>query len=154
MELVRGKAVCHASAAQFLADKATHRDAYDRMTASPKFSRDIAHIYISYFKNGLCNAVWVDDSNRRIVSFTGDPEEIHGVFKDHRAVETDWTEVPLEYYRVIEGMTREELSKESGVSVQSITRFENCERIINQAAADTVLKLAKALDVSVEDLMM
>lgn len=154
MVLVKGNAICSASAAQFIASNAGHAGIWDRLTSCKKYSKDIAHIYVHYFKNGLCKAIWTDNRNRRIVSFCGDSKRISGVLKDPRTVIEDYTGAPLEYYRVTCGLSHEELAKQTGISVQEIVQLERCELYINDAAAETLQKLSCALSCTVEDLMM
>ncbi len=151
--LVRGKAICSASAAQFIADRATHTDVYDEFTKCRKYKEDIAHIYVRKSRNGLVRVVFADSENRYIVAFNGDPAEIPETLNDPRAEEVDIADTALEYIRKIRGFSQGELAKKSKVSALGISRFERGERDIRLASVDTVDKLAKALDTTIEELI-
>ncbi len=60
---------------------------------------------------------------------------------------------PLAYYRSLKGLSQYDLADKSGVARPQIARYETGERDLNTAQAVTVRNLARALDVSMEDLM-
>ena len=51
------------------------------------------------------------------------------------------------------GLSQSQLAELSGVSLRMIQKYETGDRDINNASAITVLKLAQALKVNVEDLI-
>lgn len=51
------------------------------------------------------------------------------------------------------GMTQEALALQAGVLLSSLQKYENGKVSLLSARADTVLKIARALDVTVEDLL-
>lgn len=55
---------------------------------------------------------------------------------------------PLRFYRQKCGLTQKQLAETSGVSVKSIQNYECGERDIRSGRADTILRLAQALEVS------
>lgn len=55
----------------------------------------------------------------------------------------------IRQYRKMKGLTQEQLAKESGLSTMSIRRYESGERI---AQEDRLIKIAKALDIRLQDL--
>ena len=59
----------------------------------------------------------------------------------------------LKQMRNEKGFTQIKLARVSGVPIRNIRAYENGSVNINQAAAETVLKLATALDCTVEDLI-
>ena len=59
----------------------------------------------------------------------------------------------LQKYRKQAGMTQLELAVASGVNLRTLQDYEQGRKPINQAAAVTVHKIAKALGVTVEDLI-
>ena len=59
----------------------------------------------------------------------------------------------LKLQRQTAGFSQKELSEISGVPLRTIQQYEQGQKNINSAKAETVLKLAKALECSVEDLM-
>ena len=59
----------------------------------------------------------------------------------------------LKHYRAINSMSQSELAKASGVSLRSIQMYEQRNKDINKASAETILRLAKALSCSMEDLL-
>lgn len=59
----------------------------------------------------------------------------------------------LKAYRKAAGMTQLELAAASGVNLRTLQDYEQGKKPISQAAAITVYKIAKALGVSVEDLI-
>ena len=62
-------------------------------------------------------------------------------------------ETNLKRIRTIYGCTQAELSERSGVSLRSIQMYEQRNKDINKAAAETVYRLAKVLGCLMEDLM-
>ena len=62
-------------------------------------------------------------------------------------------ETNLKRIRTAYGCTQAELSERSGVSLRSIQMYEQRNKNINKASADTVYSLAKVLGCSIEDLM-
>lgn len=62
-------------------------------------------------------------------------------------------ETNLKRIRTIYGCTQAELSERSGVSLRSIQMYEQRNKNINKASADTVYSLAKVLGCTIEDLM-
>ena len=62
-------------------------------------------------------------------------------------------ETNLKRIRTTYGCTQAELSERSGVSLRSIQMYEQRNKNINKASADTVYSLAKVLGCSIEDLM-
>ena len=62
-------------------------------------------------------------------------------------------ETNLKRIRTTYGCTQAELSEHSGVSLRSIQMYEQRNKNINKASADTVYSLAKVLGCSIEDLM-
>ena len=59
----------------------------------------------------------------------------------------------LKHYRAINSMSQSELAKASGVSLRSIQMYEQRNKDINKASAETILRLSKALSCSMEDLL-
>jgi|WetSurMetagenome_2_1015567.scaffolds.fasta_scaffold09980_2 transcriptional regulator with XRE-family HTH domain len=59
----------------------------------------------------------------------------------------------LVYYRSECGLSQSQLAEKSGVSVRVIQHYEQGERDLNKAAVDTVMRLAKAVGVTVEELL-
>ena len=62
-------------------------------------------------------------------------------------------ETNLKRIRTTYGCTQAELSERSGVSLRSIQMYEQRNKNINKASADTVYSLAKVLGCNIEDLM-
>lgn len=60
----------------------------------------------------------------------------------------------LRKYTQTAGLTQKELAEISGVPLRAVQDYSQGHKSINQAAAITVYKLAKALGVSVEDLLI
>jgi len=58
----------------------------------------------------------------------------------------------LKQWRNIRGMNQEKLSAKSGVSLRSIVKYENSKDNLRNAKYSTIVKLCKALDISVENL--
>lgn len=59
----------------------------------------------------------------------------------------------LQKIRKLRGLSQNGLVIRSGVSRSLITKYESGERNINKASVDTVYKLAKALNCSMEDII-
>lgn len=59
----------------------------------------------------------------------------------------------LKLFRLETGLSQSELAEISGVPLRSIQQYEQNQKNINAAKAETVVKLAKALNTSVEKLM-
>ena len=59
----------------------------------------------------------------------------------------------LQKIRKLRGLSQNGLVIRSGVSRSLITKYESGERNINKAYVDTVYKLAKALNCSMEDII-
>lgn len=59
----------------------------------------------------------------------------------------------LAFYRCAASLSQSQLAEKAGVSVRVLQNYEQGVRDLNKAAAGTVLRLAKALDVTVEDLL-
>lgn len=59
----------------------------------------------------------------------------------------------LQKIRKLRGLSQNGLVIRSGVSRSLITKYESGERNINKASVDTVYKLAKALNCSIEDII-
>ena len=51
------------------------------------------------------------------------------------------------------GLSQSELAEMSGVSVRTIQQYEQRQKSINRAKAETLLRLARALCCDMEDLM-
>ena len=59
----------------------------------------------------------------------------------------------LKTARVIAGLSQSELAEISGVSVRTIQQYEQRQKSINRAKAETLLRLARVLCCDMEDLM-
>jgi DNA-binding XRE family transcriptional regulator len=59
----------------------------------------------------------------------------------------------LKRIRTAYGCTQAELAKQSGVSLRSIQMYEQRNKNINKASADTLLSLSKVLGCTIEDLI-
>ena len=64
-----------------------------------------------------------------------------------------FTDTNLKRIRTTYGCTQAELAKRSGVSLRSIQMYEQHNKDINKASAETVLSLAKVLGCTMEDLL-
>ena len=64
-----------------------------------------------------------------------------------------FTDTNLKRIRTTYGCTQAELAKRSGVSLRSIQMYEQRNKDINKASAETVLSLAKVLGCTMEDLL-
>ena len=64
-----------------------------------------------------------------------------------------FSEINLKRVRTAYGLTQAELSKRSGVSLRSIQMYEQRNKNINKASADTIYRLAKVLGCTMEDLI-
>lgn len=62
-------------------------------------------------------------------------------------------ETNLKRIRTVYGCTQAELSEHSGVSLRSIQMYEQRNKNINKASADTLYRLAKVLGCAMEDLI-
>lgn len=127
---------------------------WDKMLTIKKFNEKIKHIYVKTLKNGMVQVAYTDDKDRVISQVTGPKTWIPKSLEDERREDVDLiVGDKLTYYRSTKELTRDQLAKLSGVSVQSITRFENGERNLNKASLETVSKLAKALQIKTDDLI-
>ena len=68
-------------------------------------------------------------------------------------IKEHFPETNLKRIRTTYGCTQAELSERSGVSLRSIQMYEQRNKNINKASADTVYSLAKVLGCTIEDLM-
>lgn len=59
----------------------------------------------------------------------------------------------LKHIRITHSYTQKALAKKSGVSLRSIQMYEQRNKNINKAKAETVYKLAKVLGCTMEDLL-
>lgn len=59
----------------------------------------------------------------------------------------------LKRIRESKGLSQSKLSEKSGVNVQMVQKYEQGVKDINKAQAETVYKLAQALECTVEDLL-
>lgn len=59
----------------------------------------------------------------------------------------------LKRMRTMRGYSQAELAKHSGVSLRSIQMYEQRNKDINRASADTILRLSKALGCTMEELI-
>ena len=64
-----------------------------------------------------------------------------------------FNETNLKRIRIAYGFTQAELAERSGVSLRSIQMYEQRNKNINKASADTMYSLAKALGCTMEDLI-
>lgn len=64
-----------------------------------------------------------------------------------------YPETNLKRIRMAYGCTQAELAKKSGVSLRSIQMYEQRNKDINKANADTLYRISKVLGCSMEDLM-
>ncbi len=64
-----------------------------------------------------------------------------------------FSETNLKRIRITYGFTQLELAERSGVSLRSIQMYEQRNKNINKASADTMYRLAKALGCTMEDLI-
>ena len=71
---------------------------------------------------------------------------------DARLHET-MTMTRLQFYRKNYDLSQSELARRSGVAIRQIQLFEQRQRDINRTQADTLLRLSKALDCAMEDLL-
>ena len=62
-------------------------------------------------------------------------------------------ETQLKYFRTYANYTQQELAHRSGVSLRSIQMYEQRQKDINKARADTIYRLSKVLHCSIEDLL-
>lgn len=59
----------------------------------------------------------------------------------------------LKQIRIKKGITRKELAEKSGISARTIESYEQGKRNINKAKIETIIKLSKALECNIEDIM-
>lgn len=59
----------------------------------------------------------------------------------------------LKKFRLVAGFSQSELAEISGVPVRTIQQYEQSQKNINVAKAETVVKLAKSLNTTVENLL-
>lgn len=59
----------------------------------------------------------------------------------------------LKEIRTNQNITQKKLAEISGVNIRMIQKYETGERDLNKAEVVTVYRLAKALDVPIEDLL-
>lgn len=59
----------------------------------------------------------------------------------------------LKKQRLKKGMSQEELSRKSGVSVYTIRSYEQNQKDINKAQLNTILRLIKALKCEISDIL-
>lgn len=64
-----------------------------------------------------------------------------------------YPETNLKRFRTTYGLTQAELAARSGVSLRSIQMYEQRNKNMNKASADTLYRLAKVLGCTMEDLM-
>ena len=64
-----------------------------------------------------------------------------------------FSEINLRRIRTAYGLTQAELARRSGVSLRSIQMYEQRNKNINKASADTMYRLAKVLGCTMEDLI-
>lgn len=62
-------------------------------------------------------------------------------------------ETALKRYRLVAGLSQSALAKEADISVRTIQQYEQRQKNINKAQAETLVKLSKVLCCDVEDLM-
>lgn len=155
--LISGNEPCSQAAAHFIGNNNNHENkasAYDALISTPSFCRYIKKIFVKKMSRGLFEVVYCDNENNIVASYSGDAGRIPETLSDPRVIEVaEITYSPLEYWRKTRGMTLKQLSEATGILIKSISRFETGERELKNASAETVLKLAKALGVSVEELL-
>ena len=64
-----------------------------------------------------------------------------------------FSEINLKRIRTAYGCTQAELAESSGVSLRSIQMYEQRNKNINKASADTLYRMAKVLGCTMEDLI-
>ena len=62
-------------------------------------------------------------------------------------------ETNLKAMRTLAGLSQSELAVQADVPVRTIQQYEQRQKDINKAQAETLLRLARALNCNVEDLM-
>ncbi len=70
-----------------------------------------------------------------------------------RRVNEHFTETKLKFIRTAYGCTQAELARQSGVSLRSIQMYEQRNKNINKASADTIYALSKVLGCNMEALL-
>lgn len=68
-------------------------------------------------------------------------------------IKAAFPETNLKRIRTVYGCTQAELAKRSGVSLRSIQMYEQRNKNLNKASADTLYRLAKVLGCAMEDLI-
>jgi len=68
-------------------------------------------------------------------------------------IKEHFTETNLKRLRTVYGFTQAALSERSGVTLRSIQMYEQRNKNINKASADTIYRLSKALGCTMEDLI-
>lgn len=68
-------------------------------------------------------------------------------------IKEGFPETNLKYIRTEYGYTQSALAASSGVSLRSIQMYEQRNKNINKACADTLYRFAKALGCTMEDLI-
>lgn len=61
--------------------------------------------------------------------------------------------INLKKIRIKQGLSQSQLADKANVSIRMIQKYEQAERDINKAQGDTLLKLARALGCTIEDLL-
>lgn len=154
--LINGNEPCSQAAAHFIGNnnRGNKASAYDALISTPLFCQYIKKIFVKKMSRGLFEVAYCDNENHLVASYSGDAGRIPETLSDPRAVEVaEITYSPLEFWRKTKGMTLKQLSEATGMMIKAISRFETGERELKNASAETVLKLAKALGVSVEELL-
>ncbi|MDO4383697.1 MAG: helix-turn-helix transcriptional regulator [Eubacteriales bacterium] len=109
---------------------------------------------------------WVSDRRYREILGTLSYDELMSMYETlHEADITKFAEVAdevirrrnletnLRYIRTNYGCTQAELARRSGVSLRSIQMYEQRNKNINKAGAETVYRLSKVLGCRMEDLI-
>ena len=66
---------------------------------------------------------------------------------------TAFHETNLKRIRMAKGYSQKQLAELAGVSLRSIQMYEQRQKDINKAQSDSLFRLAKALDCTMEDLL-
>ena len=77
---------------------------------------------------------------------------MHFILKDERIKEF-FADTNLKRIRMSYGCTQAELAERSGVSLRSIQMYEQRNKDINKASAETVYRISKVLGCTMEDLI-
>lgn len=59
----------------------------------------------------------------------------------------------LKTHRTAKGLSQSQLAEHAGISVRVLQAYEQGERDINKAQAGTLLRIARALNCTIEDLL-